>query len=424
MKNSETEREITDLIKNALDNYQEDYIPGAWENFVSIRKRQKRVIVLRIASAIAACLVIGLIGFNYFNSDSYIKPDKALVKNENIQVHKGKDTLSKTEQLTPEKELKHDVLAGNKVSIQKMVGPGSKTIAFSARSNSSNRPLSETGQKALTGIPDFKETNEKSLNSISAGTDSLNALHSLIAGQADSIANKSESKSVKPSEYRSKKESDLFQKFAANDVQIHEKRKIRLGINISPGVNSTQAGSSFNYSGGISTDITLFSDFLLSTGLQLEHQSVVNGSNTGPAAARTKAELVNLDLPLNFTWRFFSDKSKSFYVSGGVSSLAYLSEKYNKTFFTRQIAEVRTMAAGLETVTYKLENLESTIQNTEPSFNSIDIAGRVNIIFGVEQRLSPKLYLHLEPYLKIPVSGLASEKLRFSTGGISCKISF
>ncbi len=44
MKNSETDRDFLDLVKKTLDNYEEQYILGSWENFVKARRRRRKVI--------------------------------------------------------------------------------------------------------------------------------------------------------------------------------------------------------------------------------------------------------------------------------------------------------------------------------------------------------------------------------------------
>jgi hypothetical protein len=209
--------------------------------------------------------------------------------------------------------------------------------------------------------------------------------------------------------------------------ELAAKRKIRFGVSLSPGVNSTQTASSIYFSGGISTSFILNRNFELSTGLQLEQQRVVNNThpdNSAVPADKSSADLVNLDLPINITWRFFSGKSRSYYLSGGLSSLAYLSENYENTTYTQEIREITTVVGGQEIVRYELVNVESTTQNSISSFKTFDFAGRVNIMFGLQQHLSGNTFLHIEPYLKIPVSGIATENLKFTTSGITCKVSF
>jgi hypothetical protein len=82
------------------------------------------------------------------------------------------------------------------------------------------------------------------------------------------------------------------------------------------------------------------------------------------------------------------------------------------------------MNDGVPNVAYQLENVKSVEQETEAPLSTFDFAGRINIIFGFEQHLSSRVFLHLEPYIKIPVSELATQNLKFTTSGITCKISF
>ncbi|HEY5511956.1 MAG TPA: hypothetical protein VIK10_13115, partial [Prolixibacteraceae bacterium] len=67
MKNDINESEIFTQIKQSLENYEETYIPGSWENFLQKRKNNNRKFFLRIASGIAACLLIGFMGLTYLH---------------------------------------------------------------------------------------------------------------------------------------------------------------------------------------------------------------------------------------------------------------------------------------------------------------------------------------------------------------------
>jgi hypothetical protein len=206
---------------------------------------------------------------------------------------------------------------------------------------------------------------------------------------------------------------------------------VLLGFNLSPGINSTSTGASFNYAGGVNMEIALLPELSLSTGVQIEHQTVETVNSVANAAIPSdhmNANLTNLDIPINITWRFLTKgvgKEKySYYISGGVSSLAYLGERYVKTTYRQEVREQLNMVASEAKMTYKLENFATTSENKEEPFNAFDVAGRINLIFGIERKISQDLNLHIEPYVKIPLSGLGSENMKFMTSGITCKISF
>jgi hypothetical protein len=141
-------------------------------------------------------------------------------------------------------------------------------------------------------------------------------------------------------------------------------------------------------------------------------------------AEKTQAMLVDIDIPLNITWKFLIRKSTCYYLSSGISSVAYLSEKYTTTSYSQKVVQVVNMTEGVPNVSYQVETVAKTDQQTNPPLSQFDFAGRVNIIFGYEQHLSSKLFLHIEPYIKIPVTDIAAQDLRFTTSGITCKISF
>ena len=63
MKNLGTDKEFIDLIKDTLDNHEENYILGSWERFNRGRKRRRRRIYWIAGTGIAAILVIGWFGF-------------------------------------------------------------------------------------------------------------------------------------------------------------------------------------------------------------------------------------------------------------------------------------------------------------------------------------------------------------------------
>ncbi|MBP9018873.1 MAG: outer membrane beta-barrel protein [Bacteroidales bacterium] len=397
------ENEIVEIIKKTALEHEESYVEGAWENFVLKQRRRRRTLFLRISSGAAACLIFGL-ALLLINSEQSIVQNKSrsiIVENEKklpVEPTIKQNFLIRNPAISEEAK-KTDIFANGHNSIE-VITIKHDTLNIIRDSLQSQSPKLITENK--------ESTKEKEVASENAS------------------ANKKERNDT---EYVDK---NILEQRSAQNQDIREKRKkVLIGLNLSPGINSTSTASSFNLSGGVNFEIKLLPKLSLTTGLQIEHQTIEsNNSIEGGAipANRLIAELTNLDIPVNITWRFLSKMSgenrESFYFSAGVSSLAYLGERYTHTMYKQELSESVTMIATGTQKTYKLNNVSTTSERKEEPFNAFDVAGRINLMFGFERPLSSHLYLQIEPYIKIPISGLASENLRYTTSGITCKISF
>ncbi|MEN6619444.1 MAG: outer membrane beta-barrel protein [Rikenellaceae bacterium] len=382
-KDKVRDKELSELIKETIAGYEEEYVAGAWENFVNKRKRRKKIIYLRFAAGVAASILLWLLGLNIYDKEQ-----------------PASTTSPYTNPTQSTQEISVDSSIPDKVqTVAKKILASNRAISPTTRSYANINKLETAVSFEITTK---RADSVKAVFNTSPTTDST---------RGSRVA-----------------ESIIDQKKEANQIKTEQsKRKVKFGINVAQGINSTSTASSHSYSGGVNIDIPLIGQLQLSTGLQVEHQSVVSKKSDGNSAIpadRNRASLINLDFPLNITWKFFSRKSNSYYISGGISSLAYLSEKYTTTSYKQEVKEAVTLLGTEEARTYKLENVETTTTHSGEPSNAFDIAGRINISLGIEKQLSPKLYLHVEPYLKIPVSGLATENLKFTTSGIICKISF
>jgi hypothetical protein len=429
MENSETDRELFDLIKKTLDNYEELYILGSWENFIKKRKRRKKLILWFTVTGIAASLLLGWFGYrfifpgsisnkNVFNQQVISNLTTPTIKDTlKDQIHirqapviQAKDNnkyrISHNQGLQPKSE------PLNKIQTTKQIRDTTDILSIAEVNASELNPIINLSEKTITNqTPDTVNT---SLQLQDVSVEDVRYLSAL---------NKSDS-SINNPDY--KKEEII----ATPEKNLSDKRrsqKIRIGVNISPGITSTNTGSSFNYSGGINADFDFSSSLRFSTGIQIERQNVINKNSDNPAwipPGNTQSELVDLDVPLNITWKFLIKKSTCYYLSSGISSVVYLSEKYTNTSYTQKMVQATEMVDGVPNLVYQLENVKSVEQTTEAPLSTFDFAGRINITLGIQQPLSSKLFLHFEPFIKIPVSDLATQNLRFTTSGIMCKISF
>ena len=408
-KDNEIGKELSELIKDTLAGYEEEYVAGAWENFARKQKyilnkeenRRRRVVFMRYAAGLAACLLLGIIVLNMYRKDQPdVKVQPAGAGSPLIGVIDNSSKTDTDQIHTPKKSI---IIAQNSAK-KKAVKPEAQQTGKqqtiiqqpSIKQSVTQQPVTQqpVAQQSVTQQP----VTQQSAPGTTQPTDTWQAI------AANTPANT-----------------------PADNADNKPAKKVRFGVNVAQGINSTTTSTAYNYSGGVNIDIPLSKNLALSTGMQIENQTVVSKStvsNTAIPSDNKRASLINLDFPLNIKWKFLSRRSGSYYIAGGISSLAYLSEKYTTTSRKQELREVLSFMGNEPTRTYKLENVETTTTNTAGASNQFDIAGRLNISIGFEKQISPTLYLHIEPFMKIPVSGLATENLIFTTSGITFKISF
>lgn len=430
----ETDNELVKQIRQTLDNYQEEYIPGSWERFADKQKKRKRLIFIRWSTGMAASLLIGLFVASWvFNSKKSTFENQVLptaqtnIHQDEIQqtAVSGQDSMQTVPQKPAQKRIKSALkyLPANLTENNKLA---------------SNQTKKTTQQNASILNQDSIENNQQQNNhsdlAIGSDTNSSSQKNTSLAEAGINVPSErtvpdSQVYTVQPTKILSQAAIDSALQAYQMPLPVEKEAdkiptgdRVRFGVNLSPGVNTTQSATAMNYGGGVNTDIKLFGNVALSTGLQLEQQNVVDdGSNSKTPSGETNADLLTLDVPINITWKFYSHDSKSYYVSSGISSMAYLDQKYENTNYEYTLVE--TTKDNIDNSYTMAEN--RTVEETEVKpFETFDFAGRVNIVFGLEQRLTPKLNIHIEPYVKIPISGLGSERLKFTTSGITCKVSF
>jgi hypothetical protein len=428
MKNTETDKELADLIRTTLEAHEEQYVLGSWELFQRQRVKRRKVIFWFTASGIAASLLLGLLGYRLLFPDleifrgeskrmlasaEHTLPEALIIKPAKIsdqknEIHSGSYKMTATIR-NETGSVSHNSVAVSSNSVNSAAAIVPPQISDISSDTATNRVQTETSESEIRKV------------GLASGQGSLPETGK--QQEQSRLPGKIDSTSVKPViRY------DYLKQLPEETVAVNsQSSKIRLGVNLSPGVASVGSSSSFAFSGGLNAEYGFTGNLGLATGLQFEYQSVTEQSQDGPAwlpAGETQAVLLDFDLPLNLVWKFLSMKSTSYYVGGGVSSVLYLSEKYTTSNYTQRMVGSVALVDGVPNVNIQLENVKSSVEESEKPLNAFDPAGRINLIFGIEQKFSSKLRLHVEPYMKIPVSGLASRNMKYTFSGVSCKVSF
>lgn len=419
MKKEFSDEQIREM-RDILTGHEEEYVEGAWENFDAMRRRKKLIYRLS-ATGVAAALVLGFLGISVLS-----QPDSSLpMVADNVEqpAMVVEQPAVDAEQPVVKKEITLKDVIAQKVTSRGVVAQNvvAKNVAIQ-----NVEPQNVAVQNIVNQDVVTRNVAEQKVETQNIATQTESTQTAKENNAKDSVI-------LLPAQRYNFDEGRKL-----NERKQVEKR-IRLGVNLSPGVNSTASSSTFNYAGGVNVEIKLAKNLQLSTGVQLEHQDVENRSSvrsmSQPAMeagavvtylppSHISASITNLDIPLNIKWNFINTRSTGYYVAAGVSSLAYLRESYKTTTYRQELRE-KTLTEGTEKITtFGLENVPTITTNTVSQSRTPDIAGRFNLIFGIEQRISPTLRLHVEPFMKIPLTGLATENLMFTTGGVTFKVSF
>lgn len=390
------DKDIGPIIKNTLEGHEEAYVEGSWENFNHKQMHKRALLRRRLSTGIAAAVVITLTvaGLLYSNKEEPLVNDKiAVIENQ------------------PDTPGNSSVIADN-------------VIINDNEESASIRSFKARPQKHT--VTDSLIENDKKESEVKEEI-------KILVNEPDKSALDKTAQNTTGPERAVKEEPGSPQPYSPSLSAIFEEarpkeKKVAFGLNVAPGVNTASDGSSFNISGGVNMDISIAKNLEISTGVQLEYRDMVSESRSYDgmtAMQHTSYSMTNLDIPINITWKFKNNRNESFYISGGVSSMAYLGENYSTTTFRQELqSSFIAGTIGEENKVYKLVEVRTTSTDRSEPFSSFDMVGRLNLMIGYSRVISPKLNLHVEPYLKIPVSGMGSRDMRFTTSGITCKISF
>lgn len=378
---NELDKLIADAIRSELSRSEEGYTHGAWEQFVAVRAARRRRALLRWSTTAAAILIAGWLSLELF-----------LTNNPPI--------------------LQKELTAEEPLSVQTEPVPHPQI----------ETPAQSQGDKKRGSLPIKQKQHAILAENIEPIVFNLNT--KVVSGK----------KGVEPQDrWRAKPIKRIYreeQTLIAQAVDREDIRsKVRLGMTLSSGFNSSSGNpeGGVNFSAGVSIDVGVAKGVEISTGVQYGKQSIEARAWEGKAAipsTHTAATLTNIDIPVNIRLNVFSNNNSKYYISGGFSTVAFLTEEYKITTYRQELREVVNVMDENKFSTFRLENVTSVENITPPPSAAIDFAGRINLMIGYEQRVTNRLNLHIEPYVKLPLSGVGIRDIRYTTGGVTFKISF
>lgn len=358
------DNKILDEIISSLKNYNEDYIEGSWERFQKkrVHKKKRKVLITILSGGIAAMFLLSIIIYTTLQHNVEPRTQTTL-----------RIEQKKIENNMPSLKADSIPMQGREIPSIKIIE--SKKIQLSDKSE---RLVIASASKLMSEKTHLNQENNKTI--VPADSNKVTD----IAFKDTAIT-----KTLNEIIYKPPKNKSNHKKFS-------------FGFLVKESMNSTHSSSSISFAFGIVNEVKLNNKLSFNTGLILDrynlnykHNKVY--SNDDPISVN--AELVCLDIPLNIRMQVAEMRQSNIFVSGGISTLAFIREKYNHKYVFGDPTE------------------------TTVNFGNINFAGQLNLSSGWQYRISNKMNFTVEAYMKIPLYKLAEENLHFYQSGVSIKIS-
>ncbi len=225
------------------------------------------------------------------------------------------------------------------------------------------------------------------------------------------------------------------QKELFNDFVIIENKKrsrIKFGVSLQSnvGYSSSINSAKMNLGGGISTEIPVFAGISVNSGVLFAQQSyTINASRSEvplKIIGRTtisegkNAEITTLDIPLNLLYSFNVGRKSKLVIQSGISSIYYINENYSEGYrIYDPLPAAATMGQPVD-----IERSSTSFESQQYSaVNRFDFAKLLNFSVGYSFPVRKNM-LVFEPYLKVPIGEMTTEKIKLGFGGISVRYSF
>ncbi len=457
-------KELIEEISALFHAHEEIYEQGAWENFVK-EKKKKRILLPWIGVAAALLLLCSVVPFIW---------KKDLPKSP--QVAKGSSKLPI--ETLPKATGRGSVDLGTEVAALKggstdVKGTEAQGQVFAKNKKESVTGIEETRERKgiqerdVTTKPDVEEPLMLASGTGKSGNDQMaqeaktleTRVKTLPVPEKNTEAQRATAQSTKKQqdaeEKQQKKEKDFLdflkaesrkkELAALKDKEKAKEAKWSFGLDVSPGLMQ----SKLSMGGGFSTELKLAGKFSLSSGisytalnsgnLQTAGNSTLNNepSPGGGGAAYTltssnttiKRKLVSIDariraidVPVSLVYHL----NKKMYVSAGISYFGVFSEERNTNYTTETIQNktYQDLSTGqIRTAEQVVTGESKSVSETAPLKGNSYI-GFFNFSTGRKQQISPKNYLILEPFIKVPIGKLSQDELRLTNGGLRLKLTF
>lgn len=410
------EDELITHIRESLMAHEEDYAPGAWEDFIK-EEPKKRGLFFWLGGLTSAAAVL-LIGFGLF----FVLIKKDLPKNREVA---GTKAVKDGAVLPGVSDVTSGVASGKKEG----------TTVSTTKNNSSSRAVEviETQQMATdlnTNEPRSAvaqiETNQPTINSGAKperivpqeqvvtqvpAVDKKQSFEDFLIGETkqNRIANTGKSTNKRESKWEM---GLVVAPSFGNSKKLNMGYGVSMGYALSDKV-SINSGISYNEMGASRTIENPPNTAMMSMSVGGE---VANESKELKAV---KAQLRGIDIPLELKYHL----SKRFYANVGVSAFAVIDQKQQNTFIESKVAP---QAYDSENSVAKAMVLNRTVSEEAPKeeVKNDPYLGFYNFSVGYKQKISKGKAFSVEPFVKLPMKELKQENLYLIGTGVRLKFDF
>jgi hypothetical protein len=438
MKDSIPKR-LTDHIRKTMGRYEPAYAPGSWEEFQRLRrKRQQRQPLVWFRYAMAACLLLGVLGVPVWRyvgrSDS-----EPLATNQPKTGFSGKKTAP--------------------ALVEKRRAEGAELIKQKENLDLDRKPLLSLVTPKVVREPGFapKVVRDPGFALKSPKGDFLNPDVAASKSPLGDLGAKPRSRTTTGANNQPTTGSFEFITPRSIPIARHPLRPLGLplslwtdqpavakndrskagqksiwGVGLAPqSVHAAGSSASVAVGGGLFSEIPISRRFSLSTGLSMAQQKLGTAEpelfvvSTVPQLVATDIRLTTVDLPVNIRFRSKKSANLGFYAEAGLSSVAFLNEHYAYTYEqTKPVTIFVVGTNGQEQMTTQFVTARETINRDAPPFQKIYWGRILNLSIGLERRLGTRFRLSAEPYLKYPIGPFTRGNLLLGSGGVSLRLGF
>lgn len=425
-----TNRELIDHIKEVLQQHEEPYKQGSWENFVQhqenivpFKKKKNKFLYGAVAAGIIVLLGAGLWALLAPSSDN----NQLANTNKSIQTQQPSgitptqtpviisDSQNVASQITVQNnqtEIQEQNTA-NRSILQRI-----KETIFPEKQNNTAQPVyaeqsnvpahqNNNNQKVAEPQNQYVKTPNKNIINNPQKTDEVQQPSSSNQNQAQQqyIPNVyAQNNSVYEEDNDFKRWNFAAQ--VASSVSNTSKMNMSYGVNVGysfndkiaihSGVAYTQLNSAIQNAPVNNTPMM----FASANNSAYGGRSSLMASNTQqPKAESSELRLSGVEIPVEVRYNV----NKKMYTSVGVSAMALVENTQKNTYLIESPTSVGFSTASDNAVSNVLERREETVPGTNVVNDKF--LEFFNLSFGYKQPISNKRNIKIEPFVKIPISG-------------------